>query len=168
MEKKLIILNETVDSIMDKLRPYNIDINSLNDVGIILPESSEESEQIFNQFTPDFKAYLSDHGVKVTVIKNNEIPIKYNVIQSADIILPTIIFIGKGILLSIATKVMASYIYDNYISKRIKAPSVQLDIISAKSEEAEYKQYKISGNADDVVKILNSIAENEERLNAKN
>lgn len=182
MIKAINFTEEGVSKIKDVLRSYNQenDINHFS--AFMFPVNSklydklsypvghspidskniEQNEEVFNQFTPDIRNYFLENDFNITVVRDRSKKVRYEVLQNADIILPVITFIGKASF-AIGTGVLARYIYEKYMSSSNKSNStIEADVVHLETENMNFKRYKISGSAPEVVEALKVLSNDNE------
>lgn len=157
MDEQLIIELEDYKATVKKLEDFGVDIKQSIGQGFILPIKSEDNIEILNDLTPDVKKYFLNEQTSIEVLRTPGKEVRYLVLHDANVILPTITFVG-GFALSVGAGILANLITNKFLSNN---NVVKTDIINIKTETMECKRYKIEGSGKDVVKILETLSKKE-------
>lgn len=154
MSDNLLIKEENFEEVINSLTAAGVLISDLENKGFILPIEVTETEEVFNRFTSDIRNHFLDQELQVRVIRSKDKVVKYQVLNAADVILPTLIFVGN-FALSVGAGVLGNYLYSEYFES---AARVKADILHLKTDNFDCKRYSIEGSAEDVIKILESLS----------
>lgn len=134
-----------VQYLLDSLHKRNIEF--LDGVAYIMPESADGQTDLLNEHSPDLKKDFKEKGIESIVVRGEQH--SYVALRSADVILPLIF----GIPFAIFANFITDWIKDNLaVGKTVRVKYVM-------KKKDKYKEIIIEGTSDEVSKILDRLKE---------